>query len=101
MPYGAKCQCSCGGGIAAATSADVLVISGVSNWGSYCIAACLSLLKNVGYKHDGENELRLLKRIVEAGAIDSMTSESKPFVDGVPPSVNNLVVDLVWAIMNA
>ena len=76
------------------------MISGVSNWGSYGIAACLSLLKNLEYKHGGENELRLLKRIVNAGAIDSMTLESKPFVDGVPPSINNLVVNLVWAITN-
>lgn len=101
VPYGARCQCPCCGGIAAATSADVLVISGVSNWGSYGIAACLSLLKNVEYKHHGENELRLLKRIVEAGAIDSMTLEGKPFVDGVPLSINNLIVDLVGTITNA
>jgi hypothetical protein len=73
----------------------------VSNWGSYGIAACLSLLKNVEYKHDGEHELRLLKRIIEAGAIDSVTLESKPFVDGVPPSINNLVVNLIGAITNA
>jgi hypothetical protein len=101
VPYGAKCQCSCGGGNAAATSADVLVISGVSNWGSYGIAACFSLLENAEYKHDGENELRLLKRVVEAGAIDSMTLESKPLVDGVPPAINSLVVNLLWAITNA
>lgn len=99
--YGAKCQCPCGGGIAAATSADVLVVSGVSNWGSYGIATCLSLLRNVEYKHDGENELRLLKRVVKAGAIDSMTLESKPFVDGVSPSINSLVVNLVWTITSA
>jgi len=101
VPYGVGCQCPCGGEIAAATSADVLVISGVSNWGSYGIAACLSLLRNVEYQYDGENELRLLNRIVKAGAIDSMTLESKPFVDGVPPSIDSLVVNLVWAITNA
>lgn len=100
VPHGAKCQCPCGGGIAAATPADILVISGVSNWGSYGIAACLSLLKNIEYKHDGESELRLLRRLIEAGAIDSMTLKSKPFVDGVPTSVNNLVVNLIWEIAN-
>lgn len=100
VPYGAKCQCPCGGGIAAGTPADVLVISGVSNWGSYGIAACLSLLKKLEYTHDGENELRLLKRIVEAGAIDGVTTESKPFVDGVSTSINSFVVNLIWAITN-
>ncbi len=101
VPYGKRCQCSCGGGIAAATSADALVISGVSNWGSYGVAACLSLLENVEFKHDGENELRLISRIVKAGAIDSMTLENKPFVDGVPPSINSLIVNLIWTITNA
>ncbi len=100
VPYGFRCQCPCGGGIAAATPADVLVIGGVSNWGSYGIAACLSLLKDVKYKHNGESELRLLKMIVKAGAIDSMTLEGKPLVDGVPSSINDLVVNLVWTITN-
>jgi hypothetical protein len=76
------------------------VLSGVSNWGSYGIAACLSLLKKLEYKHDGENELRLLNRIVDTGAIDGVTMESKPFVDGVPTSINDLVVDLIWEITN-
>lgn len=101
VPHGAMCQCPCGDGIVAATSADVLVISGVSNWGSYGIAACLSLLKNVEYKHSGENESKILRRIIEAGAIDSITLESKPFVDGVPLSINSLVVNLLRAITNA
>ncbi len=100
VPYGFRCQCPCGGGIAAATPADILVISGVSNWGSYGIAACLSLLKDVKYEHNGERELRLLKMIIKAGAIDSVTLEGKPFVDGVPSSINGLVVNLVWTITN-
>jgi len=101
VPHGDKCRCPCGWGIASVTPADVLVMSGVSNWGSYGIAACLSLIKNVEYKHTGENELRLLRKTVEAGAIDSMTLESKPFVDGVPSFINSLVVNLLWTIVNA
>lgn len=101
VAYGDRCQGPCGEGIAATTSADVLVISGVSNWGAYGVAACLSLLKNVKYRHDGEKELRLLKRAVKAGAIDSMTLESKPLVDGVPPAINGFVANFLWAITNA
>jgi hypothetical protein len=101
VPYGDKCQCPCGGGIASATPADVLVISGVSNWGSYGVAACLSLIKNVKFKHDSEKELQLLERVVKAGAIDSITLERKPFVDGVSPSINGLVANLLSAIRNA
>ncbi len=101
VPYGSKCQCPCGGGIAAATPADVLVIAGISNWGAYGIAACFSLLKGLEYRHDKKSESELLDRIVSAGAIDSVTTKAKPFVDGVPPSINGLVVDLIWTISNA
>jgi hypothetical protein len=101
VPYGSKCQCSCGGGIAAATPADVLVIAGISNWGAYGIAACFSLLKGLEYKHDKKSESELLNRIVSAGAIDSVTMKADAFVDGVPPSINGLVVDLIGTICNA
>jgi len=101
VPYGAKCQCPCNGGIAAATPADALVVSGVSNWGAYGIAACLSLLKGLEYRHNRQGELRLLNRVAKAGAIDSISKESKPFVDGLSPVINGLVVDLISAIKNA
>jgi hypothetical protein len=101
VPYGSKCQCPCNSGIAAATRADVLVVGGVSNWGAYGIAACLSLLKGVPYIHDRKAEIQLLSRIVKAGAIDSIWKEPKPYVDGLSPSINGLVVDLISAITNA
>ena len=101
VPYGAKCQCPCGAGIAASTSADVLVIGGTSNWAAYGIAACLSLLKKLEYRHDKESELKLLRRILDAGAVDSVSRESQPFVDGVPTPINSLVVHLIWTITNA
>jgi hypothetical protein len=101
VPHGSRCQCPCGGGIAAVTPADVLVISGVSNWGSYGIAACFSLMKTVRFSHNAERELQLLEKAVKAGAIDSITLERKPFVDGVSPSINSLVANLLLAITNA
>lgn len=100
VPYGAKCQCPCGGGIAAATPADVLVISGISNWGGYGIAACFSLLKGLKYRHNKKSEFQLLNHIISLGAIDSVTMKSKPFVDGVSPSINGHVVDLILTIAN-
>jgi len=101
VKYGYTCQCPCGGGIAASTPADVLVVSGISNWGAYGIAACFSLLKDLKYAHDKEKELHLLNRVVEAGAIDSITLESKPLVDGLPPSMNTLVAELINTIANS
>jgi len=101
VPYGARCQCPCNGGIAASTPADVIVVGGVSNWGAYGIAACLSLLKGLEYRHSKRSELRLLNRVVKAGAIDSISLESKPYVDGLSPIINGFVVDLIFAITNA
>ncbi|MFQ5758656.1 MAG: DUF4392 domain-containing protein [Candidatus Bathyarchaeia archaeon] len=101
VPYGAKCQCPCNGSIAAATPADILVIGGTSNWASYGIAACLSLIKELKYEHTREGELQLLKRVISAGAVDGVTGEKKPSVDGLPMPINGLIVDLIWEIANA
>ncbi len=101
VPYGAKCQCPCNGGTAAAIPADVLVVSSVSNWGAYSVAACLSQLRGVEYSHDSNGEMQLLRCVVEAGAIDSISKEPKPYVDGLSPRLNGLVVDLICAITNA
>ena len=101
VPYGAKCQCPCNGGIAAATPADILVIGGTSNWGSYGIAACLSLMKNSKYEHTSERELQLLKRAISAGSADAVTGKKEPSVDGLPMSINGLIVDLIWEIAGA
>jgi len=100
VKYGSMCQCLCKGGIAASTPADVLVVSAISNWGAYGISACLSLLRDLRYTHDSAKELSLLNRVVEAGAIDGVTLESKPFVDGLPPSIDTLVTELIHTIAN-
>lgn len=101
VPYGAVCQCPCRGGIAAVTPADALVIARVSNWGCYGVAACLSLLKQISYEHNGEKELQLLNCVVEAGGIDSVTKKAKPFVDGLSAKISSLVAQLIWQIANA
>jgi len=101
VPYGAECQCPCKAGIAAATPADHLVVSGVSNWGAYGVAACLSMLNDLDYSHNRQKEMQLLNKVVKAGAIDGILKEPKPYVDGLSPSLNGLVVDLISTIINA
>jgi len=101
VPYGSKCQCKCGGGIAAATAADSLVVARTSNWGGYGIAACICLLKQFHYSHDGKAELKLLGQVNDAGGIDSLTKKAEPYVDGLPSQVNSLVADLIFKVANA
>jgi len=101
VPYGAKCQCPCNAGIAAATPADILVIGGTSNWGSYGVAACLSLMKGSMYEHTSERELQVLTRAINAGSADAVTGKKELSVDGLPMSINGLIVDLIWKIAGA
>jgi len=101
VPNGSKCRCKCGGGIAAASAADSLVVARTSNWGSYGIAACICLLNRLHYVHDGKGELKLLGRVNRAGGIDSVTKKAEPFVDGLPPRINSLVADLIFKVANA
>lgn len=100
VPYGSRCQCGCGGGIAAATKADSLVVARISNWGGYGIAACLSQIKRLNYVHEGEAELKLLEQINDAGGIDSVTKKAEPYVDGLQPRINSLVADLIFKVAN-
>lgn len=96
VPFGLDCKCGCNGGIAAATPADVLVIARVSNWGAYGIATCLALQENLAYKHNWNAELQLLNNVIQAGGTDSVTKETKPFVDGLSTEINCLIADLLW-----
>ena len=101
VPYGAECQCPCRGGIAAATPADILVVGGTSNWASYGIAACFCLVTDLEYNHTREGESQLLDRVSGAGAFDGVTGRKELSVDGLPRSINELVVDLIWKIAGA
>jgi len=101
VPYGSKCQCKCGEGIAASTAADSLVVARTSNWGGYGIAGCIHLLKGLSYAHDGKSELRLLGQVNDAGGLDSLTKKAEPSVDGLSPRINSLVADLIFKVVNA
>jgi hypothetical protein len=69
--------------ICSVTSADCLIVAGVSNWGGYAISAALSLLSNRMLLHESPLERDLLKKIVSVGAVDGCTKESTYTVDGL------------------
>jgi len=94
-PYGDKCRCPCGGGIAAATGTDVLITADVSNWGAYGLAAALLLLlEKPELIHDDDLELRVLEATARAGLIH-MGSEVAPSVDSFPRSTNRHIAALI------
>lgn len=95
VPYGERCQCPCGGGIAPEQPVDALVVAAVSNWGAYGVAAAFSLLRGVDWPHDPDREARVLDAAAAAGLCDGPTGWVGPVVDGLPLAVHQGVVALL------
>ena len=65
----------------AVTRVDQLIIASVSNWGGYGLVAALSCLIGRNLLPSIEDDRRLIKRMVDSGAVDGTTGESKFYVD--------------------
>lgn len=102
LPYGAKCQCPCGGGVADATDVDVVVPGTCSNWGAYGVAACLAaLVEDATILHDARAEARMLRGCIDAGMADGISILCEPAVDGIPEDVHVAIVTTLNAIVRA
>lgn len=92
VPFGEK--------IAARLAADVAVIANISNWGAYGVAACLAAqCANEEAFHTGADELRLIDACVRGGAIDPVTGQLRPLVDGTDGPTNAAMVDLLRSLV--
>jgi hypothetical protein len=99
IPFGAKCSCPCGEGIAPEVETDVLVAAAVSNWGCYGVAACLSvIMKRIDSLHDEAMELRTLREAADAGLIDGNTGWVDPGADGIASVTHAAIVTLLRQI---
>ena len=65
----------------AATKVDRLIIASVSNWGGYGLVAALSRLTGRNLLPTVEEDRRLIERMVDTGAVDGTSGESKYYVD--------------------
>jgi len=98
--FGDKCQCSCGGGIAAAIQADNIIISSVSDWGAYALSAVIAFLTGEsGALHNGDLERRLLRTGVEAGLVDGPSRYHIPQIDGMEERVHIRVTETLKDIV--
>lgn len=90
LPYGKKCQCPCGAGIAASVATDVLVVANVSNWGGYGVAASLATLCNDVelFPHVGTFS-EMFRECVRAGALDGISTQQLLSDDGIPIEAHN------------
>jgi hypothetical protein len=77
-----------GGLVACRVPTDHLIVTGVSNWGAYALAAGVALLKGQRLDpslFDVERERELLRVMVEAGPlVDGVTGRPSVSVDGLP-----------------
>jgi hypothetical protein len=65
----------------AVTRVDRLIIASVSNWGGYGLVAALSRLAGRNLLPSVEEDERLIRRMVETGAVDGTSGENKYYVD--------------------
>jgi len=73
--------------VACRVSTDHLIVSGISNWGAYGLAAGVRLLRgesNAGELFDPQKERELLQIMVERGPlVDGVTGQQTATVDGI------------------
>ena len=60
---------------------DRLVLASVSNWGGYGLVAALSQLVGRDLLPTTDEDERLIRRMVDAGAVDGTSGENKYYVD--------------------
>jgi hypothetical protein len=100
IPFGDKCKCPCGAGIAPSTKTDFLITAAVSNWGAYGLAAGLSLLNNdIDIFHNREVEKRILQKASDACFIDGINGYTEPGADGLPSRVHESFVEVLQELI--
>lgn len=96
VPYGDKCQCPCGGGIASSSITDKLIVTSISNWGGYALAALLGKLVNkLEALHKSEQEFKMLSRISDIGSIDSGSGFAIEAVDNVSLDIHISIIKIL------
>jgi len=100
VPYGGKCQCPCGIGMAPEFVPDVLICATVSNWGAWGIEACLAAVTgNTHVLHEPTLELEVIRACTDAGGVDGLTAFIEPLVDALPAQMCANIVEILQAIV--
>lgn len=76
----------------AATKTSKLIITSVSNWGGYGLAASLSKVAGRNLLPSVEDEAETLKRTVDLGSVDGFSSEPRYEVDGFTSDENGVLL---------
>ncbi len=96
VPFGAKCACGCGGGLAPATPVDLVIPATISNWGAYALAAMLGAFACINEAlPDPVREKSVLEATIAAGFHDAIYGEVCGSVDGSPMATQLAMVQLM------
>lgn len=89
-----------GGLICADEAADIALVSGVSNWWGWGIAAVLSVLHGKDLLPSPETERKMLRAVIASGGADGCTAKAEETVDDLPMEVHLAVLNEVRKIVN-
>ncbi len=85
----------------AVVTVDQLIIASVSNWGGYGLVAALSLLATKNLLPSLERETRIIRSLVEAGAVDGTTGEAIATVDNFSVEENAALLERLHRLVEA
>jgi D-glutamate cyclase len=99
-PLGIKCNCGCGGSTVTKVGTEIPIMSTISNWGAYGIAACLAfLLGKPNILHSPELEMRMTEASVRAGAMDGSLVSPTLSADGTTVDGSKAIVQLLHELI--
>ena len=96
-----------GEAIACATSADHLIVAGVSNWGAYALIGALAVIREEWRAQlirflDPARDRTILRAMVNDGpAVDGVTRERNLTVDSLPIEVHHAKLRAIRAVVEA
>lgn len=87
--------------VASVVAARHVVVAGVSNWGAYGIVVELARLSKRPLLHTADEERRMVRGCVAAGAVDGITRERAATVDALPLEAHVGMVELMRLIQDS
>lgn len=99
VPFGSKCVCPCGAGVASVTPTDYLMVATASNWAAPGLATELGvMLENPNILHDVAVEERILNACAYAGG-GNISGFAEPAVDGIAHNVHLSIIEILQEMM--
>jgi len=81
------------------TKTDILIPTSVSNWGGYGLVAGLSKLSGEKLLPSSQEDEKLIKNFVDAGAVDGITASQVYKVDSFDLDVNNSIINRLHQVI--